>query len=87
MLFDAYLTLIDAIPVHKKVGRQNPGAFSGTTKETKTPFWHLLDPRFERLNGGSKWPTIGLKWPTIGLKWLIPSPKKGLGLRHLKKAP
>ena len=24
-----------------------PGSFLGTTKETKNPFWHLLNPRFE----------------------------------------
>ena len=31
------------------VRRQNPGACLGTTKEKNLPSWHLLDPRFERL--------------------------------------
>ena len=29
--------------------RENPGAFLGTSKETKTSFRPLLDPRFEWL--------------------------------------
>ena len=42
--------------------RQNPGAFLGTTKETNTPFWHLLDPRLS----DCRW----LKVASSGLKWL-----------------
>ena len=35
--------------LHRYFRRQSPGAFLGTTKETKTPLWHLLGPRFEWL--------------------------------------
>ena len=35
-------------------GNKIQGPFLGTTKETKTPFWHLLDPRLS-----------GLKWPKL----------------------